>query len=53
LKLQDAPAGNPVQLPGLKFTTIPVEPLIAVIVKVAVADCPAETGVGVRAPAVN
>ncbi len=53
LKLQVAPVGRPVQLLGLKFTTIPVEPLIGAIVSVDVADCPAETGVGVRVLAVS
>jgi hypothetical protein len=53
LKLQVAPAGSPVQLLGLKFTTIPVEPAMAVMVNVAVADCPAGTGLGVSVPAEN
>src|ERR1700683_4265634 len=53
LKLQVAPVGRPAQLLGLKFTTIAVEPLIGAIVSVDVADCPAETGVGVRALAVS
>jgi len=44
LKLQDAPAGSPAQLLGLKFTTVPVEPAIALIVSVmGVEVCPAET----------
>ena len=40
-KEQLAPVGSPLQLLGLKFTTIPVDPLIALRVKVTVADCPA------------
>lgn len=53
LKLQVAPVGRPVQLLGLKFTTMAVEPAIGAIVSVDVADCPAETGVGVRVLAVS
>ena len=54
LKLQVAPVGNPVQLLGLKFTTIPVEPVVkGEIVSVVKVDCPAGTGVGLRVPAVN
>ena len=40
LKLQVAPAGRPVQLLGLKFTTIGTEPLTAEMVKVADATPP-------------
>jgi hypothetical protein len=50
LKLQVAPVGNPEQLLGLKFTTMPVEPAIAVSVTVAVADCPAGIEAGLNAP---
>lgn len=53
LKLQVAPVGRPVQLLGLKFTTMAVEPLIGEIVSVDVADCPAEIDVGLRALAVR
>jgi hypothetical protein len=53
LKLHVAPVGRPVQLLGLKFTTIAVEPATGAIVSVAVADCPAETGVGVSVLAVS
>jgi hypothetical protein len=53
LKLQVAPVGKPAQLLGLKFTTMPVEPVTGEIVRVDDADCPAETEVGVRALAVS
>src|SRR5208283_5378029 len=53
LKLQVAPVGRPVQLLGLKFTTVPVEPVTAEMVKTTDADCPAARGLGVRVPAVS
>ena len=53
LKLQVAPAGRPVQLLGLKFTTVPTEPVTGAMVKVALADCPAEMGLGARVVAVS
>lgn len=49
LKLQVDPAGWPLQLLGLKFTTVGVEPAIAVMVTVDATDCPAETDTGVGA----
>ena len=51
LKLQVAPAGRPEQLLGVKFTTIPVEPVIAEIVNVAVVDEPAGIELGFSVPA--
>jgi hypothetical protein len=48
LKLQAAPVGKPVQLLGLKFTTVPVEPLTGEMVRTDDADCPAETELGFK-----
>jgi hypothetical protein len=50
LKLQLAPVGNPIQLLGVKFTTIPVEPLPkGAMVSVVEVCWPAGTGLGLRA----
>ena len=49
LKLQVDPVATPLQLLGLKFTTVGDEPAIAVMVMVDATDCPAETDTGVGA----
>jgi len=51
LKLQVAPAGKPVQLLGLKFTTMPVEPAMGEMVMVEEVEFPAETEAGFKAVA--
>src|SRR5271155_793046 len=53
LNLHVAPAGNPEQLLGAKFTTAATEPAIALMVTVAEVVCPAETEVGFSALAVS
>jgi hypothetical protein len=53
LNVHVAPTGNPEQLLGPKFTTMPVEPAIAVSVTVAEADCPAGIELGLNAPIVS
>jgi hypothetical protein len=50
LKLHPAPKGKPEQLLGVKLT-VPA-PVIGVIVKVTIADCPAGTELEDRDPAV-
>ena len=53
LKLHVAPVGKPTQLFALKFTTVPVDPLIELMVKTELVCSPATTGVGFKVVADN